>query len=218
MIGSINAYTPQTPGESPPAAVRATTPAHAGAAARHSGAIADKVHISDTATRFQSREKPQSPLAEKELNEDEKREVQELKKRDQEVKAHEQAHMAAGGGLVQGGASFTFQRGPDGKSYAVGGEVKIDTSPERDPDQTIRKMQQVKRAALAPAQPSGTDRSVAARAAQVETQARAEKAKSEEKNTQQTPGTVQGYPNANPAAGPQTNFQAPLGQHINITA
>jgi hypothetical protein len=58
----------------------------------------------------------------------------------------------------------------------VGGEVKIDTSAERDPDQTIRKMQQVKRAALAPANPSGTDRAVAARASQIELQARMEKA------------------------------------------
>ena len=116
----------------------------------------------------------------RQLSEEDQRQVQQLKQRDQEVRAHERAHMAAGADLVQGGASFTFERGPDGKMYAVGGEVKIDTSPENDPDQTIRKMQQVKRAALAPAEPSGTDQSVAAQAGQVEAQARQEKNKAED--------------------------------------
>ena len=109
------------------------------------------------------------------LSEEEQRQVQQLKQRDQQVRAHERAHMAAGADLVQGGATFTFERGPDGRMYAVGGEVKIDTSGENDPDRTIRKMQQVKRAALAPAEPSGTDRAVAAQAGQAEAQARQEK-------------------------------------------
>jgi hypothetical protein len=108
------------------------------------------------------------------LNEEQKQQVKELKKRDAEVKSHEQAHMASGGGLVQGGASFEYQNGPDGRMYAVGGEVKIDMSPERTPEATIRKMQQVRRAALAPAEPSGTDRAVAAQASQIEAQARVE--------------------------------------------
>jgi hypothetical protein len=88
--------------------------------------------------------------------------------------------MAAGAGVVMGGASYQYQRGPDGKMYAVGGEVKIDTSRERDPQDTIRKMQQVKRAALAPAQPSGQDRSVAAQASQIEAEARIEMLKQKE--------------------------------------
>ena len=82
--------------------------------------------------------------------------------------------MAAGSGVVIGGANYEYQSGPDGKMYAVGGEVKIDTSREKDPAQTISKMQQVRRAALAPAQPSAQDRSVAAQAAQIEAEARSE--------------------------------------------
>ncbi len=108
---------------------------------------------------------------------EEKKEVDKLKKRDQEVKAHEQAHIAAGSGVVIGGANYEYQRGPDGKMCAVGGEVKIDTSRENSPAQTISKMQQVTRATLAPAQPSAQDRSVAAQAAQVEADARSELAK-----------------------------------------
>ena len=88
------------------------------------------------------------------LTEGEKQQVRKMKQRDREVRAHERAHMAAGAGLVKGGASFSMQRGPDGRMYAVGGEVSIDTSPEKDPEATIRKMQQVKRAALAPAEPT----------------------------------------------------------------
>ena len=109
------------------------------------------------------------------LSEGENQQVRKMKQRDQEVRAHERAHLAAGAGLVKGGASFSMQRGPDGRMYAVGGEVKIDTSPAKDPEATIRKMQQVKRAALAPADPSSTDRAIAARASQIEAQARQEK-------------------------------------------
>jgi hypothetical protein len=119
---------------------------------------------------------PQTAVQEDETTDNqEAEEIRDLKQRDAEVKAHEQAHMAAGGGLVQGAASYTYEKGPDGAMYAVGGEVKIDTSPARTPDQTIRKAQQIRRAALAPAQPSATDRAVAAAASRMEGQARAEK-------------------------------------------
>jgi len=117
--------------------------------------------------------KKKTSAGQQELTSDEKRVVSELKKRDQEVRAHEAAHMGAGGGIVRGGASFTYQSGPDGRRYAIGGEVGIDLSPVRDnPEATIRKMQQVRSAALAPANPSGQDRSVASAAAAQEAQAR----------------------------------------------
>lgn len=102
-------------------------------------------------------------------------ELQDLKQRDREVRQHEQAHIAAGGSEVRGGASFNYERGADGRQYAVGGEVQIDTSAVAgDPAATIRKMQAVKRAALAPADPSAQDRAVAADAARAEGEARAE--------------------------------------------
>ena len=98
----------------------------------------------------------------------------ELKARDTEVRAHEQAHLAAAGGHATGGASFSFQKGPDGQNYAVGGEVGIDLSSENDPSATIQKMQTIQRAATAPANPSSTDRQVAAQASVKEAQARQE--------------------------------------------
>jgi hypothetical protein len=110
-----------------------------------------------------------------ELNVEEQKQVQDLKTRDREVRAHEQAHVAAGGRYVQGGASYDFQTGPDGRRYAVGGEVSIDASPvPGNPSATIQKAQTIKRAALAPAKPSAQDRAVAAKATNMEAEARTE--------------------------------------------
>jgi len=100
--------------------------------------------------------------------------IQELAARDREVRAHEQAH-AAIAGQYAGSPTYSFVRGPDGVSYAVGGEVSIDTSPiSGDPEASLRKAQQLRRAANAPADPSSQDGSVAALAAQMEQQARTE--------------------------------------------
>lgn len=97
-----------------------------------------------------------------------------LKSRDLEVRQHEAAHLAVAGGLATSGASFTYQKGPDGVNYAIGGEVGIDLSPGRTPEETIERARIVQAAALAPAQPSGPDLAVAAAAQQLQQQARAE--------------------------------------------
>ncbi|MBN1980940.1 MAG: hypothetical protein JW795_05375 [Chitinivibrionales bacterium] len=98
----------------------------------------------------------------------EQQQIAELRARDREVRAHEQAHIAAGGSYVRGGAQYSYQTGPDGKQYAIGGEVSIDTSEvPNNPQATIAKMQLVRKAALAPANPSGQDKAVAAQAAQI---------------------------------------------------
>lgn len=106
------------------------------------------------------------------LSREDAEELTKLKARDVEVRAHEQAHLSAAGGFATGGVSFTYQKGPDGQTYAVGGEVGIDLSDEQDPNATVRKMQTIKRAALAPAMPSSTDRMVAGQASVKEAQAR----------------------------------------------
>ena len=64
-----------------------------------------------------------STQAPKELDLEQQRQVDELKLRDQEVRAHEAAHMAAAGGLLIRAANFSYQKGPDEKNYAVAGEV-----------------------------------------------------------------------------------------------
>lgn len=66
-------------------------------------------------------------------------------------------------------------RGPDGRQYATGGEVSIDVSPVAgDPQATIDKAEKIRRAALAPAEPSQADRAVAARATAMANEARIE--------------------------------------------
>jgi hypothetical protein len=121
-----------------------------------------------------------------ELTEEERRQVQKLKELDAKVKAHESAHVAAGGQYVRGGASYEYQTGPDGRKYAVGGEVSIDTSAiAGDPQATITKMLTVKRAAQAPADPSGQDNAVAAQAS-----AAMMKAQQELMKQQQAPGSA----------------------------
>ena len=100
--------------------------------------------------------------------------VRSLQARDQQVRAHEQAHLAASGGLATSGASYTYQKGPDGVSYAIGGEVSIDISTGRTPEETIARAITIRAAALAPVDPSGQDRAVAAAASQLEQQARGE--------------------------------------------
>lgn len=100
--------------------------------------------------------------------------IKELKARDTEVRIHEQAH-ASVGGQYAGSPSYEYQRGPDGTNYAVGGEVQIDVAKiEGDPQATIEKMQTVRAAALAPAEPSGADRAIAADATQKLAAAQAE--------------------------------------------
>lgn len=112
-----------------------------------------------------------------ELTPDQKREVDQLRERDREVRAHEAAHKAAAGGLGASSPSYEMETGPDGRQYAVGGHVDIDVSQGSSPDETIAKAARIRAAAHAPAEPSGQDLAVAAQASQMEAQARMEKAK-----------------------------------------
>ncbi|MDF1793290.1 MAG: putative metalloprotease CJM1_0395 family protein [Thalassobaculaceae bacterium] len=128
-----------------------------------------------------------------ELSEEEQKVVSELQQRDQEVRRHEAAHAAAGGQHA-GAPKFSYQQGPDGRQYAIGGSVSIDTSPVKgDPEATLQKARQVRAAALAPADPSGQDKSVAAAASALERQAQAEI--SAERRAEQS-GEAEGTPGA----------------------
>ncbi len=178
-------------------------------------------------------------------NSQEARELEQLKQTDREVRAHEQAHVIAGGSLVRGAASFGYATGSDGKLYAVSGEVSIDSSAVADdPSATISKMMRVVSAALAPAQPSGQDRAVASAATktQVEaqqqlTQEQMDKLKGEPEKSGETKSTgasesKKAAPEKKPEEDPKTasESQLPTGKpdnqkqntfqakHINIQA
>ncbi|MBO2569440.1 hypothetical protein I6M39_10560 [Shewanella algae] len=148
------------------------------------------------------------------------REIDSLMKRDTQVRSHEQAH-AAVGGIHAGQPAFEFEKGPDGKRYAVEGEVQIDVSVVNDdPLATMAKMKQVYAAAMAPVDPSMVDIRVAAEAMRKYNQAR------EEAGTQRLaaapkpelsqnllgaadPAAEKSAPSFEPKAGDSANF--PIG-------
>ncbi|WP_042010216.1 putative metalloprotease CJM1_0395 family protein [Aeromonas fluvialis] len=125
------------------------------------------------ATGEEGQRKQQDPK-QQEQQQRQEQQVQDLIERDKEVRTHEQAHQSAGGEYASS-PTYQFTQGPDGKRYATGGEVQIDTSVvPGDPAATIAKMQQIRAAALAPAAPSAQDLSVARSAAASESRARKE--------------------------------------------
>jgi len=111
----------------------------------------------------QEQKRSKEAASEEKLSEDEKRLVQDLRSRDAEVRTHEAAHQAAGGGMT-GAASYTYQQGPDGKMYAIGGEVSISIPSGSTPQESMKNAQQAIAAAMAPADPSGQDFAVASSA------------------------------------------------------
>ncbi|MEE9355193.1 MAG: putative metalloprotease CJM1_0395 family protein [Methylococcaceae bacterium] len=142
-------------------------------------------HHSGETKNSESTSKSSSPTSpSSQLTREELASITQLKVRDQQVRTHEQTHLATAGSLAQGGASFTYQTGPDGKRYATGGEVSVDTSTiSDDPKANIQKAQQIRRAALAPAQPSSADLQAAAKATAMEQQALAELSQTREENS-----------------------------------
>jgi hypothetical protein len=136
---------------------------------------ANTLNENDKQRRQQGKDKPVAERGNGNANtEQERQEIAELAARDREVRTHERAHSSVGGQFA-GAPSYTFKRGPDGVNYAVGGEVSISIpAGGGDPEQTLRALEQVRRAALAPADPSGQDRRVAASASAQMVEARAE--------------------------------------------
>jgi hypothetical protein len=135
------------------------------------------------------------------LSPQEQAQVRRLQAIDQKVRQHEAAHKAAGAGLT-GAATYQYVRGPDGRQYAVSGEVSINTSPASTPQATLIKAEQIRAAALAPADPSPQDQAVAAAAAMMALQARQEIARQrnegEDGGGRPAASAVQGGPNGNP--------------------
>ncbi len=116
-----------------------------------------------------------------ELSEEEQRELEALQRTDREVRAHEQAHVAAGAR----NATYEYQTGPDGRSYAVGGSAQIEiNAPAGAPDEKAAQARKMRAAALAPADPSPKDLEVAAKATRIEMEAMNEKQEAEAEQTE----------------------------------
>lgn len=141
--------------------------------------------------RLSGEQEVAGPADPSQLTEEQQQEVERLKDRDREVRAHEQAHARAGGPHA-GSPSYEYESGPDGRLYAVSGEVQIDSAPvDGDPEATIVKMDIVLRAALAPQDPSAQDSRVAAEARAAKAEAQAELRKQTQEETSVTSGQAQ---------------------------
>ena len=155
---------------------------------------------------------------EQKLTSEQQQELKKLEERDREVRAHEAAHKAAAGGLAKGSASYTYQRGPDGKLYAVGGEVSIDTSKvSGDPEATLQKANQIRSAALAPAHPSSQDHAVAAEAQVMAAEARKEMASEQSSAAISKPPPTESH-QATEQQAPQTNEHEDKTRHYQEVA
>ncbi len=128
------------------------------------------------------------PVSKSEMSREELKAVRELQARDREVRAHEQAHVAASGRIPVSGPQYEYETGPDGKRYAVGGSVNYRVPPASSPEEELRLAQQLRRMALAPMDPSPQDRATAgkatAKAAQANQDIREERAEELAENSE----------------------------------
>lgn len=125
------------------------------------------------------------------LSDQERQVVARLAARDRAVRAHEEAHKAAAGDLYRSGPTYEYVTGPDGRQYAVSGAVQIDTSEGETPEETMAKAARIRRSALAPVDPSSTDRAVASQASAMEARARQEHASRQaESSSQRAPAPL----------------------------
>jgi len=98
-------------------------------------------------------------------NQDEKdfaRVLQKFKNKDAEIRTHEQAHASIG--HTTSPISYNYQEGPDGKMYAVGGSVRLDTSIPDDPNAAMLKLDMLQKAASASINPSSADNAISSQA------------------------------------------------------
>lgn len=119
--------------------------------------------------------------------------IEELKRRDKEVRAHESAHGGDPRLVKIGAAQFDYTIGPDGKAYATGGRVTLSTGSARTPEEALSKAEALKKAAMAPGEPSSKDFQALNSAVAMEFEARnqiyRDKNQKDEKNSSLLKGT-----------------------------
>ena len=110
---------------------------------------------------------PSGPTSAKRLDQlsaAEKADVAKLQQRDQQVRQEEKAHAAVAGDLA-GPINYVYQRGPDGRQYAVGGSVSVQaTTRSGDPEEAKRLGARMAVAANAATNPSAQDYATARKA------------------------------------------------------
>lgn len=111
------------------------------------------------------------PMAD--LSPEQLQQLRELERQDQQVRTRDMAFIAAAGGAA-GSYSVEYETGPDGRRYAVGADIKLDTSDGATPEQTLAKARALRAATMSARGESSTDASAAAKAVRMEAEAHAE--------------------------------------------
>jgi len=109
--------------------------------------------------------------SEHELSSEELQQLRELERRDQEVRTQDMAFLAAAGGAA-GSYSLQYETGPDGRRYATGADIKLDTSSGATPEQTLAKARALRAASMSAR--ASSDVNAATKAVRMEAEARAE--------------------------------------------
>ncbi|MDC0932407.1 putative metalloprotease CJM1_0395 family protein [Arcobacteraceae bacterium] len=91
--------------------------------------------------------------------EDFTRVLEKFRNKDSEIRTHEQAHASIG--HTTSPISYNYQEGPDGKMYAVGGSVRLDTSIPDEPTAAAFKLEMIQKAALGVTNLSSADGAIA---------------------------------------------------------
>lgn len=86
--------------------------------------------------------------------------LEKFKQTDTNIRSHEQIHASIGHTTAP--IAYTYQKGPDGKMYAVGGSVRLDTSIPNDPKAAAFKLDMLQKAASGPTDSSAADNTIAA--------------------------------------------------------
>lgn len=87
--------------------------------------------------------------------------TRELQHADSGVRNHEGLHFRTAGGLATGLPELEYLEGPDGRFYAVAGQVNVRTNATSDPEKASRDAATYARAATAPGDTSAQDMSAA---------------------------------------------------------
>lgn len=110
------------------------------------------------------------------LTTDQLKSVKEKREFDKALTKHEEDHHEVAADLARSGPLYETEIGEDGQEYRKSGKVMIDTGTTEDPEKTVKKMKQVRAAALAPdgnqlAPLSEQDKKIAAEATEKERKA-----------------------------------------------
>jgi hypothetical protein len=113
-----------------------------------------------------------------ELSKDQLKSVKKKREFDKALTKHEEDHHEVAADLARSGPLYETEIGEDGLEYRKSGKVMIDTGETDDPEKTVKKMRQVRAAALAPdgnqlAPLSEQDKKVAREATEKEERAQA---------------------------------------------